>query len=79
MTIIINNKQQETQASTVSELATLLQLPPKGVAIAIDNQLNHAVPGTTHRSMKAPVSLLSKQHVGGEADGTVYFPLFRAI
>ena len=39
MTIIINNKQQETQASTVSELATLLQLPPKGVAIAIDNQL----------------------------------------
>ncbi len=39
MTIIINNKQQETQVSTVSELATLLQLPPKGVAIAIDNQL----------------------------------------
>ena len=39
MTIIINNKQQETQASTVSELATLLQLPPKGVAIAIDNEL----------------------------------------
>jgi sulfur carrier protein len=39
MTIIINNKQHETQASTVSELATQLQLPPKGVAIAIDNQL----------------------------------------
>ena len=39
MTISINNKQHETQASTVSELATQLQLPPKGVAIAVDNQL----------------------------------------
>ena len=39
MTISINNKQHETQASTISELATQLQLPPKGVAIAIDNQL----------------------------------------
>ena len=39
MKININNKQHETQASTISELATQLQLPPKGVAIAIDNQL----------------------------------------
>ena len=39
MTIIINNKQHETQAKTVSELAAQLQLPAKGVAIAIDNEL----------------------------------------
>ena len=39
MKININNKQHETQASTVSELATQLQLPAKGVAIAVDNQL----------------------------------------
>ncbi len=39
MKVTINNKQHETQASTVSELANQLQLPSKGVAIAIDNQL----------------------------------------
>ena len=39
MEISINNKQHETQAVTLSELATQLQLPAKGVAIAIDNQL----------------------------------------
>lgn len=39
MTVIINNKRHETQARTLSELATLLQLPHEGVAVAIDNQL----------------------------------------
>ena len=39
MIVTINNKQHETQASTVSELAAQLQLPAKGVAIAIDNEL----------------------------------------
>ena len=39
MTVTINNKQHVTQAKTVSELAAQLQLPAKGVAIAIDNEL----------------------------------------
>ena len=39
MKVRINNKQPETQAKTVSELAAQLQLPAKGVAIAIDNEL----------------------------------------
>ena len=39
MKISINNKQHQTQATTLSELASQLQLPLKGVAIAIDNQL----------------------------------------
>ena len=39
MKVTINNKQHETQAVTLSELATQLQLPAKGVAIAVDNQL----------------------------------------
>ena len=39
MIVTINNKQHVTQASTVSELAAQLQLPAKGVAIAIDNEL----------------------------------------
>ena len=39
MKVTINNKEHETQAKTVSELAAQLQLPAKGVAIAIDNQL----------------------------------------
>ena len=39
MKVTINNKQHVTQAKTVSELAAQLQLPAKGVAIAIDNEL----------------------------------------
>lgn len=39
MKVSINNKQHETQAANLQELATQLQLPQKGVAIAIDNQL----------------------------------------
>lgn len=39
MKVTINNKEHETQAKTVSELAAQLQLPAKGVAIAIDNEL----------------------------------------
>ena len=39
MRISINNKQHQTQAANLQELASQLQLPAKGVAIAIDNQL----------------------------------------
>lgn len=39
MKITINNKETETSASNVAELAAELQLPEKGVAVAIDNKL----------------------------------------
>ena len=39
MKVRINNKQHETQAVNLYELAAQLQLPAKGVAIAIDNEL----------------------------------------
>ena len=39
MKVTINNKQHETQAVNLNELAAQLQLPQNGVAIAIDNQL----------------------------------------
>ena len=39
MKVSINNKQHETQAVNLYELAAQLQLPAKGVAIAIDNEL----------------------------------------
>ena len=37
MKVNINNKQTETQAKTVKELAEELKLPATGVAIAISN------------------------------------------
>ena len=43
MKISINNEQHETQAVSLAELASQLQLPQKGVAIAIDNQLKPRV------------------------------------
>ena len=39
MNIQINNQQTATSASTLSELATELALPQKGVAIAVANKM----------------------------------------
>ena len=39
MKIKINNKEVETAAKTVAELATEQKLPEKGVAIAISNNM----------------------------------------
>lgn len=37
MKVIINNKETETQAKTVKELAEEMKLPATGVAVAISN------------------------------------------
>lgn len=39
MKVSINNKETETAAKSVAGLAEELQLPAKGVAVAIDNKL----------------------------------------
>lgn len=39
MKVIINNKETETNATTVAQLATELALPDKGIAVTIDNKL----------------------------------------
>ena len=39
MKVNINNKETDTTAKNVAELAEELQLPAKGVAVAIDNKL----------------------------------------
>lgn len=39
MKIIINNKETETKANSLSELAAELNLPAKGVAVAIANKM----------------------------------------
>ncbi|MBR0502947.1 MAG: sulfur carrier protein ThiS [Paludibacteraceae bacterium] len=39
MKIIINSKETETASQNLSELATELNLPAKGVAVAINNQM----------------------------------------
>lgn len=39
MTLIINNKTTDVEATTVQQLADALALPDKGVAIAIKNKM----------------------------------------
>lgn len=39
MNVIVNNKPVETGASTLKELAVQLELPEKGVAIAVSNKM----------------------------------------
>ena len=39
MNITINNKSTDTQAENLAQLATELELPLKGVAVAINNKM----------------------------------------
>lgn len=39
MNVTVNNKPVETSASTLKELAVQLELPEKGVAIAVSNKM----------------------------------------
>ncbi len=39
MKVIVNNKEVETQATRLQQLAKELSLPEKGVAVAINNRL----------------------------------------
>ena len=39
MNVTVNNKPVETGASTLKELAVQLELPEKGVAIAVSNKI----------------------------------------
>ena len=39
MKVTINNKETETQAKTIRELAQELDLPATGVAVAINNEM----------------------------------------
>lgn len=39
MNITLNNKEVETQASTLAQLADELALPSKGVAVAVNNRM----------------------------------------
>lgn len=39
MNITVNNKPVETDASTLKELALQLELPEKGVAVAVSNKM----------------------------------------
>lgn len=39
MNVTVNNKTVETGASTLKELASQLELPEKGVAVAVSNKM----------------------------------------
>ncbi|HAZ74124.1 MAG TPA: thiamine biosynthesis protein ThiS [Rikenellaceae bacterium] len=39
MTVKVNNKEVHTNATTLSELASELALPEKGVAVAVSNKM----------------------------------------
>ena len=39
MNVQINNQERQTEARNLQDLAIELQLPQKGVAVAIDNQM----------------------------------------
>lgn len=57
MKVTINNKETETQAKTIRELAQELDLPATGVAVAISNEMVPLMNGKTQSSQKEQTSL----------------------
>lgn len=57
MKVTINNKETETQAKTIRELAQELDLPATGVAVAICNEMVPLMNGKTQSSQKEQTSL----------------------
>lgn len=49
MNITINNQQKEVSSETIAQLVSEMQLPDKGVAIAVNNKV---VPRTTWNEYK---------------------------
>lgn len=47
MKLSVNNKEMETQAATLEQLCEELKLPPKGIAVAVNN---HMIPRTEWNS-----------------------------
>ena len=39
MKVLINNKEVETEASTLSQLTNELSLPAQGIAVAVNNRM----------------------------------------
>lgn len=57
MKVTINNKETETQAKTIRELAQELDLPATGVAVAISNEWCLVMNGKTQSLQKEQTSL----------------------
>lgn len=57
MKVTINNKETETQAKTIRELAQELDLPATGVAVAISNEWCLVMNGKIQSSQKEQTSL----------------------
>lgn len=57
MKVTINNKETETQAKTIRELAQELDLPATGVAVAISNEMVPRDEWETQSSQKEQTSL----------------------
>lgn len=65
MKVIINNKETETQAQTVQDLATELQLPASGVAVAISNEMVPRDQWTTTPILEGADIVIVKAFCGG--------------
>lgn len=65
MKIKINNKEVETAATTVGELAAEQKLPEKGVAIAISNNMVPRTEWNNHQLNEGDDIVILKAFCGG--------------
>ncbi len=65
MKLIINGKETQTESKTLSELAAELQLPAKGVALAVDNKIVPRVNWETFTPTEGQALTIIKAACGG--------------
>ncbi len=65
MRVKINNTPTDTQATTVAELATEQQLPDKGVALAVNNDMVTRAEWSTRKLAEGDDIVILKAFCGG--------------
>lgn len=66
MKVLVNNKETElTQGNLISDLAAQLQLPPQGVAIAVNNRMIPRNEWDTHTLSSNDSLVIIKAACGG--------------
>lgn len=65
MKLTVNNKEVETEASTLAQLAQQLGLPPQGVAMAVNNHMIPRTEWSDHALSEGLAIVIIKAACGG--------------
>jgi len=65
MKVLVNNKEVETSAATLSQLIGELDLPTQGIAVAVDNRIAPRTTWETYPLQEGVAIVINKAACGG--------------